>query len=192
MSEGYLSDEEGRYLLHLARHTIAAALHAAGSPPPSPTSTGRLEAPGASFVTLTTRGGALRGCIGSLVARRPLVEDIRANALAAAFEDPRFSPLTKDELPQLQVEISVLTEPAPLTYSNPQDLIAKLRPHVDGVVLQRGWHRATFLPQVWEQLLIPEEFLGHLCTKAGLPAGAWREDDLEISIYQVRKFEEEG
>jgi AmmeMemoRadiSam system protein A len=192
VSEGYLSEDEGLYLLQLARHTIEAALDSGTLPPPSPPSIERLQAPGASFVTLTLHGGALRGCIGSLVARRPLVEDIRANALAAAFEDPRFSPLTREELPYIAVEISVLTEPEPLTYRDPQDLIAQLRPHVDGVVIQQGWRRATFLPQVWEQLPIPDEFLSHLCYKAGLPAAAWQKGDLAVSVYQVRIFEEEG
>jgi uncharacterized protein len=191
VSEGYLNDDEGRFLLDLARHTIGQALDSDTTPPPSPSSE-RLREPGASFVTLTTRDGALRGCIGSLVARRPLVEDVHANALAAAFEDPRFSPLKKEELPHVKVEISVLTQPEPLNYSDTQDLVDRLRPHVDGVVIQRGWHRATFLPQVWDQLPMIEEFLSHLCYKAGLPAKAWQEGNLEVSIYRVQKFEEES
>ena len=191
MSQGFLSDVEGRYLLDLARHTIEAALDIAGTPPPEPPSEA-LQGPGTSFVTLTMRDDILRGCIGTLTARRPLIDDVRANALAAAFEDPRFSPLTREELPGIRVEVSVLTKPHPLDYDGPQDLVRRLRPDVDGVVIEQGWHRATFLPQVWEQLPTPEEFLSHLCYKAGLPARAWQEGRLKVSIYQVRKFREES
>lgn len=191
MTETYFTDEEGTFLLHLARRTIEEALgeESTDSPPASPTQ--RLDEPGATFVTLHTRSGALRGCIGSLAARRPLVEDVRSNALAAAFEDPRFPPLKRSELSDIVVEISVLTPAKPLEYQDPQELLEKLRPGVDGVVIERGWHRATFLPQVWEQLPRPEEFLAHLCYKAGLSARAWQEGDLSVSIYEVQKFEED-
>jgi AmmeMemoRadiSam system protein A len=189
--EELLSEEEGRFLLRLARHTIAKALQDEISPDTSlEPPTERMHQPGAAFVTLHTRAGALRGCIGSLVARRPLIEDVRTNALAAAFEDPRFPALTLAELPNILVEVSVLTSPKPLDYEDAQDLIQKLRPNVDGVLIQRGWHRATFLPQVWEQLPSPVEFLTNLCHKAGLPASAWRQGDLEVSTYRVQKFEE--
>ncbi|MGC9521763.1 MAG: AmmeMemoRadiSam system protein A [Anaerolineae bacterium] len=190
MGEGYLTREEGEFLVRLARRTIEEALDHPPSYPAEPPPSARLQEPGAAFVTLSTRAGALRGCIGSLIARRPLIEDVRANALAAAFEDPRFPQLTRPELSDIVVEISVLTEPIPLTYDSPQDLIRKLRPGIDGVIIERGWHRATFLPQVWDQLPRTEEFLGHLCYKAGLSANAWREGDLKVSRYQVQKFEE--
>ncbi|MGC9348241.1 MAG: AmmeMemoRadiSam system protein A [Anaerolineae bacterium] len=186
-----LSEDEGRFLVRFARHTIAGALRdelpteESVDPP-----TERLSQPGAAFVTLHTGAGALRGCIGSLMAHRPLIEDVRANALAAAFDDPRFPPLTLAELPNIVVEVSVLTTPKPLDYEAGQDLIEKLRPHVDGVVIQQGWHRATFLPQVWEQLPSPVEFLTNLCYKAGLPASTWRQGDLEVLTYRVQKFEE--
>jgi AmmeMemoRadiSam system protein A len=137
------------------------------------------------------RKGDLRGCIGSLMAHRSLMEDVRHNALAAAFEDPRFSPVQVRELSNLVVEVSVLSAPEPLDFDGPDDLIRKLRPNVDGVLIERGWNRATFLPQVWEQIPDPEEFLGHLCRKAGLPANAWRWPDLQVSTYQVEMFEEE-
>ncbi|MGC9469519.1 MAG: AmmeMemoRadiSam system protein A [Anaerolineae bacterium] len=191
MTETYLTDEEGTFLLRLARRTIEEALaeESTETLPSSPTQ--RLEEPGATFVTLHTRSGALRGCIGSLAARRPLVEDVRSNALAAAFEDPRFPPLKRSELSDVVVEISVLTPAKPLEYQDPQELLEKLRPGVDGVVIERGWHRATFLPQVWEQLPRPEKFLAHLCYKAGLSARAWQEGDLSVSIYEVQKFEED-
>lgn len=190
MTTQSLTPEEQRALLKLARETIGRALQGNPEPPPAPEPlTPRLQEPGASFVTLTL-GGTLRGCIGSLVARRPLVIDVRENALAAAFEDPRFPPLTLPEFSRLHIEVSVLTAPQPLPYDGPDDLLRKLRPEVDGVIIERGWQRATFLPQVWEQLPNPVEFLEHLCYKAGLPVNAWRWPDLKVSIYQVEKFEE--
>ncbi len=191
MTEGYLTEAEGHYLVRLARHTLEDALDQETAEPQPPDHRERLHQPGAAFVTLHLRGGELRGCIGSLNARRPLVDDVRANALAAAFEDPRFPPLTAEELSDIVIEVSVLTPAEPLDYQDPQDLLDKLRPGIDGVVIRRGWHRATFLPQVWDQLPTPEEFLGHLCYKAGLPATAWREGDLKIATYQVQEFKEE-
>ncbi len=191
MTTPTLTPEERQYLLTLARATIAEATgrKPTGKRPPVPP---RLKEPGAAFVTLHTRAGELRGCIGSLVAHRPLVEDVRENALAAAFHDPRFPPVSAAELDNIVIEISVLTPPQPLDFDGPDDLIRKLRPNVDGVIIERGWHRATFLPQVWEQLPEPEEFLAHLCYKAGLPVNAWRWPDLKVSIYQVEEFAEEA
>jgi len=190
MAKSHLNDAEGRYLLAFARFTIEDALGAPTQIPQALPTMDRLREPGAAFVTLTMREGALRGCIGSLIAHRPLLEDVRANALAAAFEDPRFLPLEAGELPDLAVEVSVLSQPEPLGYASSEQLLSLLRPHIDGVVIERGRHRATFLPQVWEQLPLPEEFLGHLCYKAGLPANAWRQGDLRVSTYGVQKFEE--
>lgn len=190
MARMHLSEAEGHYLVALARFTIEDALDQPTSAPQLQPSAVHLSEDGAAFVTLNTRKGALRGCIGSLIAHRPLVEDVRANALAAAFEDPRFPPLDAVELPDLIVEVSVLTQPEPMPYSGAEQLVKLLRPNVDGVIIEHGRHRATFLPQVWEQLPLPEEFLGHLCYKAGLPANAWRQGDLRVSIYQVQKFEE--
>ncbi len=192
MTAKTMQPEEREFLLTLARETIEQAVrhpgHEAEVPLDPPTD--RLNEPGASFVTLHTTTGALRGCIGSLIARRPLVEDVHANALAAAFHDPRFPPVTSAELTHLVVEVSVLSQPEPLTYKGPKDLVKKLRPNVDGVILRQGMHRATFLPQVWEQLPSAETFLSHLCQKAGLPPNAWQTGDLEISTYQVEEFEE--
>ena len=188
-----LNSEEQTFLLELARSTIVSALNSkneeivnvpAVAVPPG------LEMIGASFVTLHTRSGSLRGCIGSLQARRPLVEDVRNNALAAAFEDPRFPSLSARELPDIVIEISVLSVPQPLAYTDVNDLLQKLRPGIDGVVLESGWHRATFLPQVWEQLPSHREFLSNLCYKAGLPADAWRDTNVKISTYQVEEFAE--
>jgi len=191
MEEQTLSTEEKRILLRLAREAIREGLRQPAALPALDLEElpRRLQEDGATFVTLTLAGN-LRGCIGSLVARQPLAVDVRHNALAAAFNDPRFMPLTAAEFPRIKVEVSVLSPSQPLAYDGPDDLLRKLRPGVDGVVLERGWHRATFLPQVWEQLPDPEEFLAHLCYKAGLSPDAWRSSTLKISTYRVEKFAE--
>ena len=185
-----LTADERQMLLRLARETITrAALRQSQPPLDLQALPERLRGDGASFVTLTKRGD-LRGCIGSLEAHRPLALDVRENALAAAFHDPRFPPVSAGELNALHIEISVLTAPQPLAFNGPDDLIARLRPGVDGVVIERGWQRATFLPQVWEKLPDPQEFLEHLCLKAGLPPDAYRHAGLAVSVYQVEEFEE--
>ncbi len=184
-----LNEPERQQLLQIAHQAIAGALDGKALAPEMEALPERLQAPGASFVTLTLHG-QLRGCIGSLSAYRPLGQDVYHNAIAAAFDDPRFPPLAAAEAVLIRIEISVLTAPRPLAYTSPDDLLRKLRPGIDGVVLERGWNRATFLPQVWEQLPDPEEFLTHLCRKGGLPANAWRWPDLQVSIYQVEKFYE--
>lgn len=185
-----LSPEDRRYLLSLARQTIASVLEGRNPPEIDLDSVSEdLRRPGASFVTLTM-DGELRGCIGSIEARRPLVRDVQENAIAAAFHDPRFPPLSRRELDRTHIEISVLTPPQPLEYADYVDLLAKLRPGVDGVIIERGWHRATFLPQVWEKLPDPREFLAHLCLKAGLPPDDYRRPGLRVYTYQVESFEE--
>ena len=143
-----------------------------------------------SFITLTSRG-QLRGCIGSLEAYQPLAEDVRLHALAAALKDPRFPPVKEEELSGIQIEISRLTRPILLEYMDANDLLAKLRPHVDGVILRGDtFHRATFLPQVWEKLPNPEEFLCNLCYKLGVEPGLWRYKHVEVLTYQVDEFHE--
>lgn len=185
-----LSIAERRTLLTLARETIVrVAQHQKLPPLDVKMFSPRLQEPGASFVTLTMDGD-LRGCIGSLEAHRPLGLDVRENAIAAAFHDPRFGPVRASELDALHIEISVLTQPQPLVFDGPDDLLAKLRPGVDGVVIERGWHRATFLPQVWEKLPDKVAFMEHLCMKASLPPDAYRQSGLQVSIYQVEEFEE--
>jgi AmmeMemoRadiSam system protein A len=182
------TSEEKELLLQIARQAIEAALR--GRPPVPPKELpAHLVEPGASFVTLTING-QLRGCIGALTAYRPLVEDVQGNAVAAALEDPRFPPLTTAELPRVRVELSILSPAEPLDYEGPEDLLRKLQPGVDGVVLERGWNRATFLPQVWEQLPDKEQFLGHLSRKAGLPVNGWRLPDVKVKTYHVEKFTE--
>ena len=148
-----------------------------------------LREPGSSFITLTVRG-QLRGCIGGLEARQPLAEDVREHAVAAALDDPRFPAVTEGELNGIEIEVSRLTRPLPLEYKDAQDLLSKLRPHVDGVVLQDGYRRATFLPQVWEKISDPAEFLNNLCYKMGVNASLWRSKHLEVLTYQVEEFRE--
>lgn len=147
-----------------------------------------LQQPEATFVTLTIDGD-LRGCIGTLEAHRPLYEDVAANASAAAVHDPRFVPVRPGELAQIRVEVSVLSAAQPLPATSRVEALRSLRPGVDGVILRDGHHRATFLPQVWEQLRQPQEFLSHLCLKAGLPASHWGEHT-RLETYTVTAFHE--
>lgn len=145
-----------------------------------------LRAPGASFVTLR-RQGDLRGCIGSLEAHRPLVVDVADNAFAAAFRDPRFTPLRADELADLEVHISVLSAPAAVDFRDEADLLRQLRPGVDGLILSVDGHRGTFLPSVWESLPRPEQFLAQLKRKAGLPADFWS-PQIRVQRYTTEAF----
>jgi len=177
--------DKGSTLLKLARSEIGAKL---GHRIPPPAHAGWLEEPGASFVTLT-RQGELRGCIGTLEAHRPLGEDVRENAVAAAFRDPRFMPLSRDEFEDIRVEVSLLSPTEPLLVTNEADALARLRPNIDGVVLEYGHYRSTFLPQVWEQLPNPAEFLAHLKRKAGLSMDFWAEQ-VRLSRYTVSKWKE--
>lgn len=191
MTTSPLTAEERQYLLNLARSAIRQGIRQEPlEPPPAAGLTPRLSAPGAAFVTLHNNDGSLRGCIGSLQARRALVADIQHNAQAAALADPRFSSVSESELPSVHIEISLLSKPEPLDFSGPEDLISKLRPHIDGVLMERGWNRGTFLPQVWQQLPAPEQFLRHLCLKAGLATDAWKQPGIKLSTYQVEKFGE--
>jgi len=143
-----------------------------------------------TFVTLK-KNGQLRGCIGNLMADKSVLEGVQDNAINAAFHDPRFPPLSKNELEQVDIEISLLTEPQILEYKDKDDLLEKLRPNVDGVIIRKGPYSATFLPQVWEQLPDKKSFLGHLCSKAGLPPDEWQRGALEVMTYQVQYFEED-
>lgn len=144
---------------------------------------------GAVFVTLR-RGKVLRGCIGSLTAHRSLLEDVISNAKASAFKDPRFPALREQELEQISIEVSILSKPKELIYKDKEDLKSKIRPHIDGVVLKLGTYKATFLPQVWEQIPEFDAFFGELCQKAGVDASGCLEAHPTILIYQVEKVEE--
>jgi len=185
-----LAEHEKKTLLRLAREAIESSLD------PSKTSTLDLESlpttlreTGASFVTIY-KGDQLRGCIGGLTPELPLAEDVRAHAAAAATKDFRFPPVQLKELHQLSIEISVLSKPQPLDYQDANDLIRKLRPGEDGVIIQRGNRRATFLPQVWKKIPESERFLEALCEKAFLPNDAWKSRDFQVSTYQVLSISE--
>jgi AmmeMemoRadiSam system protein A len=185
---------KGELLLRLARLTLAEKLKCGLTAADEDTRRAALEDPAlqpvrATFVTLK-RAGELRGCIGTLCACEPLAESVRRNAGNAAFCDPRFPSLTATELSEVTIEVSVLSEPRRLEASGAEDLLRRLRPGVDGVVLRKEGAGATFLPQVWEQLPRTEDFLKHLCLKAGLPRDAWRDAGAEVSTYQVQHFEE--
>lgn len=176
---------KGRLLTGLARAAIAKRF---GNPEPILPHPDWLDRPGAVFVTLT-QNGELRGCIGSLEAHRSLGEDLEENARAAAFRDPRFAPLAAEELARTRVEVSILSAPEPLRFTSEADALAQLRPGVDGVILEYGGHRATFLPQVWEQLPDKRVFMAHLKQKAGLLADFWA-DGVRLYRYTVEKFKE--
>ena len=178
--------EKGSALLKLVRSEIASRLGRAAA---NPVKAAWLQEPGASFVTLT-RQGELRGCIGTLEAHRPLEIDVRENAAAAAFRDPRFMPLGRDEFEEIRVEVSLLSPAETLAVSDEASALAALRPHVDGVVLAYRHFRSTFLPQVWEQLPEPADFLAQLKRKAGLPADFWSES-VRLARYSVTKWKEE-
>lgn len=178
----------GKTLLVLARNAISGDLGMAPSSDPEISACPELVQPGAVFVTLT-RDGELRGCIGSLEAWRPLREDVVANARAAAFRDPRFPPLTREELAVIRVEVSLLTTAQPMSYSSEADAVGQLRPLIDGVILEHGRQRGTFLPQVWESLPDRRQFMAQLKRKAGLPADFWS-NDIRLSRYQVQKWQE--
>ncbi len=147
-----------------------------------------LQAERATFVTLNERG-ELRGCIGHLEAIQPLIKDVADNAFSAAFQDSRFPPVSDQEFDQLEIHISVLSPPQPLSFLSEEDLLRQIRPGVDGLILEDGYYRGTFLPSVWEQLPRKEEFLAHLKLKAGLPANYWS-DSLRVSRYTTESFSE--
>jgi uncharacterized protein len=185
-----LTDEEKRTLLELAREALQQGvggqrLHALELDNLDT----RLRELGASFVTLTI-GGQLRGCIGALEPYQPLAEDVREHAVAAALEDPRFPPVSPDELEHIDIEISRLTLPRSLEYGDAEDLLNKLHPHTDGVILRDGFRRATFLPQVWEKIPDKAEFLDNLCYKMGEAPDTWRRKHLEVLVYEVEEFHE--
>jgi AmmeMemoRadiSam system protein A len=148
-----------------------------------------LKKDGAVFVTLKQHG-RLRGCIGSLIAHRPLIDDLIENAQSAAFNDPRFLPLGKDELKDTDIEISLLSPYKELEYKDKEDLKRKIRPNIDGVILKLGTHQATFLPQVWEELPDFDLFFAHLCQKAGLRVSNCLSNHPTIYTYQVEKIEQ--
>lgn len=191
MSAEPLTQEERRLLLELARRSIEMAVRGDEIRLPAlETLSLHLRETGVCFVTLTQPDGELRGCIGGLEATQPLALDVCEHAVAAARDDYRFLPVRADELAELHIEISRLTKPQRLEYEEPAQLPGLLCPHEDGVILRDGYHRATFLPQVWEKLPDPESFLTHLCQKMGASGNLWRHKKLQVEIYQVEEFHE--
>ena len=188
--EDRLTSEEKQTLLRIARQSIESTVKGERGPKTDPALlTPRLKEQGASFVTLTVHG-ELRGCIGTLEPYQPLADDVHEHAIAAALQDPRFPPVGPNELNEINIEVSRLSVPYPLEYSTSEDLIQKLRPHVDGVILRDGMRRATFLPQVWEKIPNPAKFLDNLCYKMGAAPDTWKHKHLEVLIYQVEEFHE--
>ena len=188
-----LTEEQGQLLVRLARETIAARLGGFGSDR-NKISADDLAAQifqekRGTFVTLKINK-QLRGCMGCLTPSETLLEGIQRNAINSAFNDPRFPSITEPELEQAEIEISILTNPRKLEYTDGDDLLKKLRPNIDGVIISKGACRATFLPQVWEQLPRTEDFLAHLCRKACLVPDEWQRGQLEVSTYQVQYFHE--
>ncbi|MCJ7693856.1 MAG: AmmeMemoRadiSam system protein A [Anaerolineaceae bacterium] len=185
-----LTHEEKRILLSIARQSITEAVKR--NPVPELVLKNlpeKLQTHGASFVTLTIKG-ELRGCIGALEAYQPLALDVQDHAIAAALMDSRFLQVSANELEDIKIEISWLSEPEELIYEGPEKLIEGLHPGVDGVILKDGQKRATFLPQVWEKLPDPVDFLGHLCMKMGSSPDLWQKRLLEVKTYQVEEFNE--
>jgi len=178
--------ELGPTLLTLARNAIAGRFGLSGQGVDA--NLPALHEAGATFVTLTQQGD-LRGCIGSLEAWRPLLKDVQENAIAAAFRDPRFAPLSQEELAITRVEVSLLTAPEAMSFTSETDALTQLRPNIDGLIFSAGARRSTFLPQVWEQLAEPRDFLAHLKQKAGLSANYWG-SDVRLERYTVEKWKE--
>jgi hypothetical protein len=186
-NRGEFDADRGQVLLKLARAAIAKRLK---QPTPAVPEPEWLAEPGATFVTLTL-GGELRGCIGTLEPHRSLGEDVAENAVAAAFRDPRFDPLPVAELPDVRVEVSLLSPAEPIAAADEAAALTALRPHIDGVVLEYKQYRGLFLPQVWEQLPNPAKFLAHLKHKAGLPMNFWS-PAVRLLRFTVHKWKEDG
>lgn len=188
------ANPDRKFMLELARKTVinaaANGLDESGpSPSPLTDTPPKLAQKRACFVTLT-KGGVLRGCIGNLLPQAPLYQAIIENARGAALRDPRFPPVSAEEVNDLRIEISVLSEPQPLQFNSTADLLGQLKPHEDGVLLKIGGRMATFLPQVWAQLPEKTDFLDHLSQKAGCERDAWRGEDVSVSVYHAECFEE--
>jgi uncharacterized protein len=185
-----LTPEEKQTLLELARKSLEAGVRQLPLPTIDlNTLSPALRAEGASFVTLTVKGD-LRGCIGALEPYQSLAEDVIEHAVAAGLEDYRFPQVQEKELAKIQIEVSRLTIPKRLEYIDPEDLLTKLHPNTDGVILRDGIRQATFLPQVWKKIPDSASFLANLCYKMGAAPDTWKQKHLEVLIYQVEEFHE--
>lgn len=185
-----LDDNDKEILLNLARQSIQRAVE--HEPPVQlilSKYSKKLQENGASFVTLTKQS-VLRGCIGTLYPYQPLVQDVCEHAIAAAISDYRFPPLNKHEIDEINIKISRLTVPLKIDYQHASELKDKIKPGEDGVIIEDGINRATFLPQVWEKLPNIEDFLSHLCQKMGARPEIWKTKHLQLSVYQVEEFHE--
>ena len=190
--EDKLTLEEQQTLLRLAREAIERGVNGEKLSPLEESSLPpNLREKGSSFITLTHHG-ELRGCIGALEPYQSLAEDVREHAVAAALKDPRFPAVRVEELNGIKIEVSRLTRPTPLDFKDANDLLSKLRPFVDGVILRDGatGRRGTFLPQGWEKISDPAEFLNNLCYKMGMSENTWRSRHLEVLTYEVEEFHE--
>jgi uncharacterized protein len=186
-----LGDTDRRVLLDVATDVIGDAVTRRDPRMPDPANfDGPLQEPGASFVTLERRGELL-GCIGTLVAAEPLVVDVARHALAAAFADPRLPPVTRDDFAEMSVKVSVLTTPEPVPAATFDELVAAVRPSVDGLLVEAGRDRATLLPSVWDHVADTEQFLDVLWQKAGLVRGAWPAG-VAVSRYTTEEFGDPG
>lgn len=179
-----LTAAEKNTLLDVAKNSIAYGLqHNKALPVEISEFSETLQTQGATFVTLNIQH-QLRGCIGTLEAYQALIKDVSDHAYAAAFQDPRFSPLTEKEFPLLEIHISILTPPEPMKFSSEEDLLQQIKPGIDGLILQMGFNKGTFLPAVWESLPNKKDFLNHLKQKAGLPMNFWS-DEIKVSRYET-------
>ena len=190
MNAPYSAEEEAQ-LLEIARQTLESVTHGKARPVPEISALSpRLCEPCACFVTLYV-GSELRGCTGTLTARRPLVDEVSLTTVQTAFNDPRFVAVRAEEVPHIRIEISVLTSPQPLHFDSPEALVNALRPGIDGVTLKYGTNRSTFLPQVWEKVPDSVQFLTMLSRKMGMPGDAWRRPGIEVETYQCVVIEEQ-
>lgn len=187
--------EYGEKLIQAARAEIVRKLDPRAknrvAPDLSEIPAGLLQEKQGVFVTLQKKG-RLRGCIGTIEPVKSVLDGVKENALHAAFDDTRFRPVTREELPDIDIEVSLLTVPEKKIYEDAEDLIRQLIPFRHGVIVEKGFHRATFLPQVWEQLPDPASFLTQLCLKARLDAHAWQTGEVTVFTYQVHAFTETG
>lgn len=184
-----LGDRDRLFLLEEARGALRAAANLAAPAPPSEPPSPALSEPRACFVTLTEEG-RLRGCVGAMAAREPLARAVADSARCAALLDPRFPPVGADEVDRLRIEVSVLTTLRRLWFSSPEDLLMKLEPGCDGVLLRIGDRTATYLPQVWKDIPDKAAFMDSLAEKSGCAAAQWRGSDVEVFVYEVESFQE--
>lgn len=182
-----IGQDDARMLLEVARQSISQGLEGGHSLHVDPNDYSKaLARPGASFVTLEL-DDELRGCIGHLETRQPLIQDVSENAYLAAFRDPRFASLTASEYPRIEISISILSPAEPVEFGSQEELLKKIRPGIDGLILKESGRQGTFLPSVWESLPEPADFLSHLKLKSGLPVDYWS-DSIRISRYTTQSI----